>query len=260
MVATMHRLAAAMLVLLCCCCLFLATQQQQPAAGGNRASPSCIPHERDALLSFKHGVTSDPGRVLSSWRRDGSHDEKDCCYWRGVRCSNRTGHVHELRLGSTFGPDLAGQISPSLLALDHLEHLDLSGNDLAGPTGRLPEFLGSLKNLKYLNLSGIPFYGGLPPQLGNLSKLQYLDLSNSIFRGDTNSTDLSWLTRLSSIQYLNLDQVNLSTVVDWHHVMNMLPSLRVLHLSECSLASANQGFKSSAIASVISGYSYLRRI
>ena len=136
MAATMHRLAAAMLVLLCCCCLFLATQQQQlqPAAGGNRASPSCIPHERDALLAFKHGVTSDPGGVLSSWRRDGRHDEQDCCRWRGVRCSNRTGHVHKLRLGSTFLPELVGQISPSLLALDHLEHLDLSWNELEGPT------------------------------------------------------------------------------------------------------------------------------
>ncbi|CAD6255157.1 unnamed protein product [Miscanthus lutarioriparius] len=245
MVPTKHRLAAAMVVLLCCCCLFLATQQQQlqqlqPAAGGNRASPSCIPHERDALLAFKHGVTSDPGGVLSSWRRDGRHDEQDCCRWRGVRCSNRTGHVHKLRLGvgSTLRPDFVGQISPSLLVLDHLEHLDLGWNDLAGPTGRLPEFLGSLKNLKYLNLSGIPFYGGVPPQLGNLSRLQYLDLSN--FRGDTNSTDLSWLTHIPSIQYLYLDGVNLSTVADWPRVMNMLPSLRALHLSGCSLASANQ--------------------
>ncbi|XP_066334833.1 receptor-like protein EIX2 [Miscanthus floridulus] len=240
MVATMHRLAAAMLVLLCCCCLFLATQQQlQPAAGGNRESPSCIPHERDALLAFKHGVTSDPGGVLSSWRRDGRHDEQDCCRWRGVRCSNRTGHVHELRLGrgSTFGPDLAGQISPSLLALDHLEHLDLSWNDLAGPTGRLPEFLGSLKNLKYLNLSHIPFYGGVPPQLGNMSRLQYLDLSS--WMGGMNSMDLSWLTHIPSIQYLNLNGVNLSTVADWPRVMNMLPSLRALHLSFCYLASAN---------------------
>ncbi|XP_066336586.1 receptor-like protein EIX2 [Miscanthus floridulus] len=239
----MHHLAAAMLVLLCCCCLFLATQQQQqlqPAAGGNRASPSCIPHERDALLAFKHGVTSDTGGILSSWRRDGRHDEQDCCRWRGVRCSNRTGHVHELRLGSTFGPDnLAGQISPSLLALDHLEHLDLSRNELEGPTGRIPEFLGSLKNLKYLNLSGIPFYGGVPPQLGNLSRLQYLDLSWNWMEG-TNSTDLSWLTHIPSIQYLYLDQVNLSTVEDWPRVMNMLPSLRALHLSYCSLASANQ--------------------
>ena len=48
-------------------------------------------------------------------------------------------------------PDLVGQVSP-LLALDHLEHLDLSENELEGPTGHIPKFLGSLK---YLNLSGI---------------------------------------------------------------------------------------------------------
>jgi len=107
-------------------------------------------------------------------------------------------------------------------------YLDLSNNELEGSTSRLPEFLGSLKSLKYLNLSGILFRGGVPPQLGNLSELQRLDLSSM---GGTNSTDLSWLTRLSSIQYLNLNEVNLSIVEAWPHVMNMIPSLRVLDVS-----------------------------
>ncbi|WVZ71958.1 hypothetical protein U9M48_020485 [Paspalum notatum var. saurae] len=160
-----------------------------------------------------------------------------------ARCSNRTGHVHKLQLagtGSEVDRDetaLVGQISPSLLALEHLEHLDLSNNQLEGSTGRLPEFMGSLKSLKYLNLSGIPFYGVVPPQLGNLSKLHYLDLSSI---GLTNSADLLWLTRLPSLQYLNLNNLELSTAVDWAHVMNMIPSLRILLLSDCSLASANQ--------------------
>jgi hypothetical protein len=227
------------LLLITCFFLFLflsmhAQHQTQPtAAGSNTASASYLPHERDALLAFKHGVTRDPEGLLDSWRRDGSHSEQDCCRRVGVRCSNQTGRVHRLRLP---GADMFGQIS-SLLALKHLEYLDLSYNGLEGPTGRLPEFLGSLKSLKYLDLSGIPFTGGVPPQLGNLSKLQYLDLS---YMGAANSTDLSWLTRLPSVQYLRLNRVNLSTLVDWPHVMNMIPSLRVLGLSECSLARANQ--------------------
>jgi Leucine-rich repeat (LRR) protein len=228
------------LLVITCGRFFLAThaqQQPQPPAGGSTASVSCLPHERDALLAFKHGLTSDPAGLLSSWRRDGGHGEQDCCRWRGVRCSNRTGHVHKLRLRNTGREALVGQISPSLLALEHLAYLDLSNNELEGSTGRLPEFLGSLKSLKYLNLSGIHFRGGLPPQLGNLSELQHLDLSST---GGTNSTDLSWLTRLPSIRYLNLNGVNLSTAVDWAHVMNMIPSLRVLYISRCSLASANQ--------------------
>ncbi|CAO2204945.1 unnamed protein product [Urochloa humidicola] len=228
----MHR-PAFMFVLLAT----LAHQQTQPAAGGGTASASCIPHERDALLAFKHGV-KDPAGLLSSWRGDGGLGDQDCCRWRGVRCSNRTGHVQKLKLQRpSDGTAFVGQISPSLLALEHLEHLDLSNNGLEGPTGHLPEFLGSLKSLKHLSLSGIQFRGGIPPQLGNLSKLQYLDLSNM---GATYSTDLSWLTRLPSIKYLNLNNVNLSTLVDWPHVMNMIPSLRVLSLSGCSLAGANQ--------------------
>uniref|UniRef100_K3ZN84 Disease resistance R13L4/SHOC-2-like LRR domain-containing protein n=1 Tax=Setaria italica TaxID=4555 RepID=K3ZN84_SETIT len=235
LVATMHRIGIAAMLVLSSCFLFLAThaqQQPQPAASDNTASlPSCIPHERDALL---------PPQLVAGRRWPRAHDEQDCCRWRGVRCSNRTGHVHKLRLRGNYYEErstMEGKISPSLLALDHLEHLDLSCNDLAGPTGRLPEFLGSLKSLKYLNLSYISFQGSVPPQLGNLSRLQHLDLSNM---QDTNSMDLSWLTRLPSIEYLNLNGVNLSTVVDWPHVMNMLPSLRVLRLSSCSLASANQ--------------------
>ncbi|CAO2193304.1 unnamed protein product [Urochloa humidicola] len=232
----MHRPAFLfVLPVITCCFIFLvahAKQKPQPAA----ASVSCVPHERDALLAFKHGVTSDPAGLLSSWRRDGGRGEQDCCLWRGVRCSNWTGHVHKLRLQSA-GAALVGQISPSLLALEHLEHLDLSNNDLEGPTGRLPDFLGSLRSLKYLSLSGIKFHGGIPPQLGNLSKLQYLDLSNM---GATNSIDLSWLTRLPFIKYLNLNGVNLNTLVDWPIVMNMIPSLRSLGISDCFLASANQ--------------------
>ncbi|KAF7088579.1 hypothetical protein CFC21_091672 [Triticum aestivum] len=100
------------------------------------AAATCTPQERDALLAFKQGITisSDAAGLLASWRED------DCCRWRGVRCSNRTGHVVALNLR---GQGLAGEISPSLLSLPHLEHLDLSSNRLVGPAGSIPEFLAS---------------------------------------------------------------------------------------------------------------------
>uniref|UniRef100_K3ZLC7 Leucine-rich repeat-containing N-terminal plant-type domain-containing protein n=1 Tax=Setaria italica TaxID=4555 RepID=K3ZLC7_SETIT len=97
----------------------------------------------------------------------------------------------------------------SLLSLNYLEHLDLSMNRLEGSSERIPEFLmSSLNNLKYL---------------GNLTKLQYLDLSTV---GGTNSMDVSRITQLRFLRYLNLRGTNLSTVSDWSLVTNMIPSLR----------------------------------
>lgn len=221
--------------------------QLRPTRGEGAAGASCIPHERDALLAFKHGISSDPMDLLASWTKDGN-----CCRWRGVRCSNRTDHVIKLQLRNVHVTSsnwdyydnpfrytaLVGQISHSLLALDKLVHLDLSRNNLTGSSGHIPDFLGSLVNLRYL--SGIPFSGRVPPHLGNLSKLKYLDLSLSGFRGQLYSTDISWLAGLSLLEFLDMSMVNLTTIVDWPHVVNMIPSMKVLCLSFCSLLSANQ--------------------
>uniref|UniRef100_I1R0Z0 Leucine-rich repeat-containing N-terminal plant-type domain-containing protein n=1 Tax=Oryza glaberrima TaxID=4538 RepID=I1R0Z0_ORYGL len=120
-----------------------------PAAIGNY----CEPRQRDALLAFKEGVTDDPAGLLASWRRGGGQLQEDCCQWRGVRCSNLTGHVVKLRLRNDHARTaLAGEIGQSLISLEHLRYLDLSMNNLAGSTGHVPEFLGSFKSLRYLNL------------------------------------------------------------------------------------------------------------
>ena len=58
--------------------------------------------------------------------------------------------------------------------LQHLNYLDLSWNYFAGI--QMPAFIGSLKILRYLNLSCAGFDGTIPPQLGNLSALGYLAL------------------------------------------------------------------------------------
>ncbi|XP_073006808.1 receptor-like protein EIX2 [Typha latifolia] len=190
---------------------------------------SCVASERDALLTFKEGINTLHGRLLSSW------EGQDCCRWRGVMCSNKTGHVVKLDL--QVDPDefswtsMSSDISPSLLALERLNYLDLSFNNFGGH--QIPKFMGSFKNLKYLNLSNANFGGSVPPQLGNLTKLLHLDVGGNFLQ----SVDLvAWLPRLSSLKHLDMSHVNLSAAVDWVQALSMLPtSLRVLHLFDCNL-------------------------
>lgn len=147
-----------------------------------------------------------------------------------------------------------------MLSLEHLEYLNLNGTQLYGPVGRVPEFFGSLKNLRHLDLFNMDFSGKVPPHLGNLSKLEYLNLKHNYFSGTVPpqlgnlskleyldlsysgmySTDISWLTHLPLLVHLDMSEINLSSIADWPLVVNKLPSLELLGLSECSLSSANQ--------------------
>ncbi|KAF7820347.1 receptor-like protein EIX1 [Senna tora] len=49
----------------------------------------------------------------------------------------------------------------------------------------------------------------------------------------TYDENVEWVLPLSSLQYLELNYVNLSTAFDWLHVLHSLPSLTELHLSGC---------------------------
>ncbi|KAL6320104.1 hypothetical protein AAG906_004613 [Vitis piasezkii] len=198
------------------------------AKAGLGTTVGCVEREREALLRFKHGLVDDYG-ILSSW------DTRDCCQWRGVRCSNQSGHIVMLHLPapptefedeykSLRGEDeyksLRGEISPSLLELEHLTHLDLSCNDFE--RSPIPPFIASLSKIQYLNLSYANFTGRLPSQLGNLSNLLSLDLSDNDFEGSQlgnlsnllsldiggnyhlHSENLDWLSYLSSLRHLDL--------------------------------------------------------
>ncbi|XP_020081934.1 probable LRR receptor-like serine/threonine-protein kinase At4g36180 [Ananas comosus] len=203
-------------------------------ANNTIVASGCMEIERNALLTFKAGLV-DPQNLLSSWER------KDCCKWRGVVCSNTTGHAMKLNLRGSYDMlseewlCLSGEINPSLLLLSNLEHLDLSMNNFS--ENSIPPYMGSFKNLRYLNLSYLNLGGTIPPQIGNLSKLRYLDLSfdPTFSRNTLRVDDILWLTRLSSLKYLDLSWVNLNTSTGWLHAVNTLPSLKVLRLSYCSL-------------------------
>ncbi|GJS04308.1 receptor-like protein EIX2, partial [Tanacetum coccineum] len=160
--------------------------------------------ERQALLQFKHGLI-DEANQLASW----VGKESDCCRWAGIGCDNSTGHVHRIHLpGSSsfdantvkeyqeaFKKKLRGDLSPSILNLPQLRHLDL----------------------RYLNLSGSGFGGTIPPQLGNVTELRILCLEF------LHAYRMNWSVRL------------FSKAIDWFQVINTLPSLVVLHLCNSQL-------------------------
>ena len=209
-----------------------------------------IETEKLALLKLKQGLL-DPSHRLSSWVGD------DCCKWRGVVCSNRTGHVIKLNLRGLEDDGIdgkfGGEISHSLLDLKYLNYLDLSMNNFEGT--KIPKFIGSLERLRYLNLSAASFSGRIPPQLGNLSRLIYLDLKEyfdlNAYSDESSQNDLQWISGLYSLRHLNLEGTNLSRAsAYWLQAVSMLPSLSELHLSSCGLSLLPPSLPSSNLTSL----------
>ncbi|GAB2261646.1 hypothetical protein Droror1_Dr00002643 [Drosera rotundifolia] len=92
-------------------------------------------------------------------------DEMGSGWKSGIACDNTTWHVIMLDLHVC---ELESHKLDSALLLDlkHLVYLGLSGNDFG--TSRIPEFIGSMKQLEHLDLSNSNFLGLVPHQLDNL--------------------------------------------------------------------------------------------
>ncbi|XP_044953552.1 receptor-like protein EIX2 [Hordeum vulgare subsp. vulgare] len=163
-------------------------------------------------------------------------------------------HLDYLDLSDTH---FSGRLPAQLANLSNLEYLDLSWTPFSG---RLPAQLANLLNLEYLGLSITQFSGRFPAQFFSLSKLEYLDLSGTSMSGilrpqlgnlsnlrqldlssmqDTPTSDISWLTHLHFLEYVDMSYMNLSSA-DVFLVANTSTSLKTLILINCSLPNANQ--------------------
>ncbi|KAM6570710.1 hypothetical protein CsatB_018695 [Cannabis sativa] len=198
----------------------------------NQLNVTCSEYERNALLDFKTGI-EDPQNQLESWK--GSN----CCQWWGIGC-NKAGAVITVDLQNRYDfYNLSGEIRPSLTKLESLRYLDLSFNTFKGIS--VPKWFGSLKHLRYLNLSNAGFSGSFPSSIGNLSRLEYLDIECSYidlleYSFGLYVDNLEWITGLVSLKHLVMNRVDLSMVgLDWIKILNNLPSLTELHMSSCNL-------------------------
>ncbi|XP_074581024.1 putative LRR receptor-like serine/threonine-protein kinase At4g37250 [Curcuma longa] len=163
----------------------------------------------ELLLHFKRSIVSDPLATLADW----NSDDATPCFWNGVACmgfpclSNATVSVAP-RVVSLILPDsqLLGRIPAELGLLEHLRHLDLSGNALNGTlpasilnaselrvlslanneiSGEFPELdAGRLSNLQVLNLSGNALEGAVPATLALLPSLTVVSLANNYLSGE----------------------------------------------------------------------------
>ncbi|KAK9063944.1 hypothetical protein SSX86_017816 [Deinandra increscens subsp. villosa] len=231
--------------------MFLVAATKYTCLGAQNSTVSCHEPERLALLQFKHSVKDD-FNVLSSWVGT------DCCSWKGVRCDEATGTVVSLRLrGSNkesqmynyFEDDhylVSDKLNANLAELRHLKHLDLSGNDFQG--SRIPEFIGTLKQLRYLNLSHARFIGIIPHHIGNLSNLKVLDLSSynqyhfdGVGSYDLMINDMAWFSCLSSLEHLGLSGIGFLQAKNMEMVLYMIPSLTYLSLRDCGLSNFHLG-------------------
>ncbi|KAJ0714335.1 putative non-specific serine/threonine protein kinase [Helianthus annuus] len=195
-----HKLMRLILFVLLLLLLWLKATTITLVASTKGAAPQCIEKERNALLDFRSYIDQDPYDLLFTWAVD-EETTRDCCKWGGVTCNSRTRHVTSF--DSSSG-DLEGKISPSLLNLSYLSHLDLHWNSFNGTisilngsmtklryldlstnslSGDIPMFIGSMTRLRYLDLSTNFFNGSIPMFIGSMTRLRYLDLSYNSFSG-----------------------------------------------------------------------------
>ncbi|GAB4840327.1 Zygote arrest protein 1 [Ancistrocladus abbreviatus] len=160
----------------------------------SQAQVGSLNEEGLALLSFKQSILQDPEGSLSNW----SYNDENPCSWNGITCK-------EQKVVSVSIPKkkLSGFLPPSLGSLSQLRHVNLRNNRFYGP---LPVELFQAQGLQSLVLYGNFLSGSLPSVIGKLNYLQNLDLSQNLFNGSLPTS----IVQCSRLRTLDLSQNNFS--------------------------------------------------
>ncbi|KAK4715462.1 hypothetical protein R3W88_013800 [Solanum pinnatisectum] len=150
-----------------------------------------------ALWSFKKGIGQDPEGSLKNW----NFSDETPCSWNGVTCK-------DLKVVSVSIPKkkLTGFLSSSLGSLTELRHVNLRSNLFSGS---LPVELFEVQGLQSLVLYGNSFSGVIPFEVGKLNYLQTLDLSQNFLNGSVPIT----LLQCKRLKVLDLSHNNFTGVV-----------------------------------------------
>ncbi|PPS03464.1 hypothetical protein GOBAR_AA17216 [Gossypium barbadense] len=165
---------------------------------------------RETLLKLKQSF-KDPYHRLSSWKGN------NCCIWRGISCDETNGHVVKLNLRAPWASLLreerkslvASVLNSCLLQFTYLEHLDLSGNNFQ--YSPIPQIFGSMKQLRYLNISNSRFNDQGSPWaltvhnvqwISNLSSLQHLGMAGICLANAFSGIEKGLLLMFGNMCYL----------------------------------------------------------
>ncbi|CAN6448787.1 unnamed protein product [Victoria cruziana] len=211
-------------------------EEKHDEAAPTTVSTLCLSNQSSALLRFKHSINRSlqPGN-LSSW--GDINGSSDCCNWEGVTCDNITGFVIALRI-PYIAQGFVDQIDPSLFELQHLVHLDLSGNPF---NDSIPKGLVELTHLTHLDLSHCLLFGQVPVEMVQLTQLVYLNLSENADLQLQHPNFTTLVGGLVRLQHLNLDRVRISmSGGDVSRTLLSSPSLQkklqTLSLRQCNIS------------------------
>ncbi len=162
-----------------------------------------------AALEALYDATGGPGWTNSTnWKTSAPLGE-----WHGVTTA-AAGRVTGLHLVYN---GLTGPIPGALGSLVNLKELNLYGNDLTGP---VPAWLGNLTGLRRLNLVWNDLTGPIPGALGNLVNLEELGLGQNALAGPIPGA----LGNLVNLKSLDLGENNSIPIWKFHHLTGPIPA------------------------------------